>query len=157
VLNPDNTFQLSHQYTFVEAKAFRIQTTVTDDDGGTETVRGNKLYVQGTLGGDVIEVKYGSTIAVVNGQTLGTFEDVESVDVLAGPGDDEVRVEAAITVHTRLMGGAGNDLLEGGSGSDVLTGSSGLDWFWFDQAEDHDRATDLRDEVFADDLAWIEA
>jgi Ca2+-binding RTX toxin-like protein len=41
--------------------------------------------------------------------------------------------------------------------ADVLTGSAGLDWFWFDEADDNDRATDLRDEVFVDDLAWIEA
>jgi hypothetical protein len=37
--------------------------------------------------------------------------------------------------------------------ADVLTGSAGLDWFFFDQQ--HDRATDLKDEVFANDLAWI--
>jgi uncharacterized delta-60 repeat protein len=36
---------------------------------------------------------------------------------------------------------------------DVLTGSSGLDWFLFDLA--NDRATDLKDEVFAADLDWI--
>jgi Ca2+-binding RTX toxin-like protein len=37
--------------------------------------------------------------------------------------------------------------------NDVLTGSSGSDWFLFDQARD--RATDLKDEAFATDLAWI--
>jgi hypothetical protein len=36
---------------------------------------------------------------------------------------------------------------------DVLTGSSGLDWFLFDQ--ERDRATDLKDEAFLTDLAWI--
>jgi hypothetical protein len=40
---------------------------------------------------------------------------------------------------------------------DVLTGSSGLDWFFFDPDQDGDRATDLKDEVFADDLEWIPA
>lgn len=39
------------------------------------------------------------------------------------------------------------------SSNDVLTGSSGLDWFFFDP--DRDRATDLNDEVFANDLAFI--
>lgn len=38
---------------------------------------------------------------------------------------------------------------------DFLTGSQGDDWFFFDA--DEDKATDLRDEVFADDLAWIDA
>ena len=37
--------------------------------------------------------------------------------------------------------------------SDVLTGSAGLDWFFFDQSRD--RATDLDDDAFAGDLAWI--
>jgi CSLREA domain-containing protein len=36
---------------------------------------------------------------------------------------------------------------------DVLTGSAGDDWFFFWSAED--RATDLGDEVFANDLDWI--
>ena len=36
---------------------------------------------------------------------------------------------------------------------DVLTGAAGLDWFFFDR--DNDRATDLKDEVFANDLEWI--
>jgi hypothetical protein len=35
----------------------------------------------------------------------------------------------------------------------VVTGSSGLDRFLVDQKRD--RATDLKDEVFADDLSWI--
>jgi hypothetical protein len=36
---------------------------------------------------------------------------------------------------------------------DVLTGSAGLDWFLFDALRD--RATDLHDEIFANDLAFI--
>jgi len=42
----------------------------------------------------------------------------------------------------------GND-----SSADVLTGSSGLDWFLFDATKD--RATDLNDEAFANDLTFI--
>jgi Ca2+-binding RTX toxin-like protein len=37
--------------------------------------------------------------------------------------------------------------------ADKLTGSSGMDWFFFD--DELDRATDLKDEVFADELDWI--
>ena len=36
---------------------------------------------------------------------------------------------------------------------DVLTGSSGEDWFFFNPA--NDRATDLKDEIFADDLEFL--
>jgi hypothetical protein len=39
------------------------------------------------------------------------------------------------------------------SSDDVLTGSSGLDWFLFDSLRD--RATDLNDEAFANDLDFI--
>ena len=39
------------------------------------------------------------------------------------------------------------------SDEDRLTGSAGLDWFFLDQ--NNDRATDLKDEVFANDLDWI--
>ena len=33
----------------------------------------------------------------------------------------------------------------------------GIECFFFDYVEDHDRATDLKDELFANDLMWIEA
>jgi Ca2+-binding RTX toxin-like protein len=39
------------------------------------------------------------------------------------------------------------------TGADVLTGSSGQDWFLFDTSRD--RATDLKDEAFTADLAFI--
>ena len=40
---------------------------------------------------------------------------------------------------------------------DVLTGSAGVDWFFFnsDPDQDGDRATDLKDEAFGNDLEWI--
>lgn len=37
--------------------------------------------------------------------------------------------------------------------ANVLTGSAGQDWFFFDPLTD--RATDLNDEVFANDLGFI--
>ena len=62
---------------------------------------------------------------------------------------------------TKLTSGNGPALLTRGNTAivcsdgenDVLTGSAGQDWFFFDK--DRDRATDLKDEVFADDLTWI--
>ncbi|MBW3597344.1 MAG: CSLREA domain-containing protein [Planctomycetes bacterium] len=47
----------------------------------------------------------------------------------------------------------GTVLDDEGESEDVLTGSAGDDWFFFWAPED--RATDLKDEVFADDLDWI--
>jgi Ca2+-binding RTX toxin-like protein len=45
------------------------------------------------------------------------------------------------------------DTVSNDDAADVLTGASGLDWFFFDVSRD--RATDLIDEAFADDLAFI--
>ena len=59
------TFQLNHQYGFAQKKAFKIVTTVEDDDGASDTHRGNKLIVTGTLEGDTITIKYGSVIVEV--------------------------------------------------------------------------------------------
>ncbi len=39
--------------------------------------------------------------------------------------------------------------------ADVLTGSAGWDWFFFDGNDDEDRATDLHDEIFGEELDWI--
>ncbi|MCS7470620.1 PKD domain-containing protein [Stieleria sp. ICT_E10.1] len=47
----------------------------------------------------------------------------------------------------------GGTVLDDDNDKDKLTGSAGDDWFFFDQ--DNDRATDLKDEVFANDLSWI--
>ena len=56
-----------------------------------------------------------------------------------------------------LMTGTANDTVKDDGFSDVLTGSAGCDWFFFNQPTDRDRATDIKDEVFANDLSWIEA
>ncbi len=47
-----------------------------------------------------------------------------------------------------------NTVLDDGA-CDLLTGSAGLDWFFFNEPDDQDRATDLKDEAFADVLEWI--
>ena len=39
--------------------------------------------------------------------------------------------------------------------ADKLTGSAGWDWFFFNELDDNDRATDLNDEVFGAELDWI--
>ena len=44
----------------------------------------------------------------------------------------------------------------GDGARDFLTGSNGDDWFFFNPEEDKDKTTDLRDEVFANDLGWID-
>ena len=48
----------------------------------------------------------------------------------------------------------GLSVLDDGA-ADKLTGASGDDWFFFDPDLDNDKATDLKDEVFANDLEFI--
>jgi hypothetical protein len=48
---------------------------------------------------------------------------------------------------------AGETVFDSPADEDILTGSAGVDWFFYDEGTD--RATDLKDEVFTDDLAWI--
>jgi len=127
VLNADKTFQIAHQYMFTQPEAFRIQTTVADDEADSDTVCGSKLFVTGTLGDDAIEVNYGSVIVVVNGEVLGRFEEVEEIAVLGGPGNDNIAIEPTVTTPAVLLGGEGNDDLTGGGGDSTLNGGVGND------------------------------
>lgn len=56
-----------------------------------------------------------------------------------------IQLASDVTLSAWLFGGADDDRLKGGTGHDV------------NQPEEGDRATDLKDEVFANDLDWITA
>lgn len=75
-------------------------------------------------------------------QTLGYLQRVELLD-----GDGESDHVAGVALNRTTIAADGM--------KDVLTGASGDDWFLFHA--DEDRATDLRDEVFADDLDWMKS
>ena len=51
----------------------------------------------------------------------------QGIQVLAGPGWDQVTVNANVDLPVELYGGTGNDILTGGSGSDLLDGGAGND------------------------------
>lgn len=122
------TFVLNHQYPIdTPPETYRVVVRVADDDGGSDIRDSGALIVKGGPDGDLITVEYGSVVVVVNDQTLGSFEDISKVFVVAGPGNDEVRVDSALAIPTLLLGGAGDDILEGGSGNDVLDGGDGQD------------------------------
>jgi Ca2+-binding RTX toxin-like protein len=106
---------------------------------------------------------------------LGGDDDVQvagsiglSAWLYGGSGSDRLKGAAG---HDVLLGEDRDDLLVGGDGRDLylrlhetilddeddsrdmLTGSNGEDWFFLWSPED--KATDLKDEVFANDLDWI--
>jgi hypothetical protein len=69
----------------------------------------------------------GGVVVILDGQRYGAFEDVESIVVDAGAGNDVVVIAGNIRQDAELIGGEGNDTLIGGKGSDFLSGDAGND------------------------------
>src|SRR5262249_10121928 len=63
----------------------------------------------------------------VNNLPSGTFLPTGRLIAQGGYGDDDIQVDAGITLSAWLFGGEGNDRLKGGSGDDVLFGGNGDD------------------------------
>jgi Ca2+-binding RTX toxin-like protein len=111
-----------------ELESRRLMSATLGTDG---TVR-----VNGTDGPDTINVDlalYGAYVAVrETGVVVGAppavsyfvAGNVKRIEVNAYGGADTVRISTAITLPTRVDGGAGDDLLSGGSGNDYLFGGS---------------------------------
>lgn len=95
---------------------------------------GTEVSVVGTKLADDIWVRLSadsSAVEVVhNGANLlGSFplDSVLSVRVDGGKGNDNVHVDANVSLGTVLIGGVGNDVLVGGGGVDSLIGLNGKD------------------------------
>ena len=64
----------------------------------------------------------------VDGRTADfPADDVETINIGAGAGDDSVRVFRTVRKPTRIMGGEGNDRLSAGSGPTFINGGEGND------------------------------
>jgi Ca2+-binding RTX toxin-like protein len=96
------------------------------------------LFVAGTNGNDVIEVRAGGTPGslqvVINGVVRGTFArsttagTIGRVIVYGNDGDDTITINGNVDpIAAVLYGGAGNDTLTGGQGSNFLDGGDGND------------------------------
>ena len=104
------------------------------------------LVVTGTGKADVIRVELNrddaTRLDVTCNGTTTTF-DLSAITgglhVLGRNGNDDVRVDAGVSLHAELRGGNGNDLLAGGSGDDLLNGGNGKD-----DLEGNGGADDLR-------------
>ncbi|GBD36091.1 Leukotoxin [bacterium HR36] len=94
---------------------------------------GKVLYVVGTNGNDVIQIKPGASSTQfrvsVNGVNVGTFNSTlfRWVFAFGLNGNDRIEVDRTLGIKTLLSGGAGNDILQGGKGSDILLGGPGND------------------------------
>lgn len=111
--------------------------TIVDDDTapmqppGSAVLVGDVLTVLGTSKSDSIVIKpvSGQVRVLLNGKNIGTFspDEVGSVAVFAGAGNDSVVIATAFTFSTTLNGEAGNDTLVGGNGPDTMSGGLGKD------------------------------
>lgn len=91
---------------------------------------GNQLILYGTRKDDVIQLYFTGEAYLVKtkGGPVQTFtQPFNSVRIIAGKGNDVLKVDGSVTVPTYLHGGDGNDILCGGSGNDFLYGDQGID------------------------------
>ena len=104
------------------------------------------LVVTGTGKADFIRVELNhddaTRLDVTCNGTTTTF-DLSAITgglhVSGRNGNDDLRVDAGVSLHAELRGGNGNDLLAGGSGDDLLNGGDGKD-----DLEGNGGADDLR-------------
>ena len=110
-------------------------TTLSDTDGGTDTVNTSALSSDTTIhlnGGQT------SIIDGVNVTTSGSTIE----NAVTGDGNDRIYGNSLENIlkagrgNDYLNGGAGNDLLDGGTGADVMIGQEGNDTYHVDNAGD---------------------
>ena len=106
------------------------------------------IFVHGTLGNDTITPTTNGAVTI-NGVTYSYPEaSVTSFQIRAQGGNDIVRALGSVTRPTRLIGGAGEDVLTGAGGNDSLNGGAGSDTL--DGAASNDMLTGgTEDDVFA--------
>jgi Ca2+-binding RTX toxin-like protein len=85
------------------------------------------LHVAGSAGADVIAVGADQRVRVNDLSYEFAPGAVGAYRVVAGDGNDDVRIDAAIVLPAILLGDAGNDVIEAGSGADWLLGGDGND------------------------------
>ncbi|WP_193789042.1 PKD domain-containing protein [Zavarzinella formosa] len=139
------TLSGSHLYT--TGGVYDVTVTLTDKDGGTSvthttaTVGGvglhnGQLQIIGTNNRDIISAYLRKTAAgsslIVDARfnivktagpiTRYTFKlsDVTSILILGGAANDDLRVNALLTMPTTINGGAGNDYIWSGGGNDTI-------------------------------------
>jgi uncharacterized delta-60 repeat protein len=133
--------QVSH--TFQNPATYLVQVTATDKDGGvsaaasqTITIQqsgvfdGNTLTIYGTSGNDTILFRRSGDDGVrviLNGSTLGTFNNVREIIAYGQEGNDLIWVDEDLHIPAILFGGPGDDVLIGGNGPNVLVGGDGND------------------------------
>ncbi len=101
-----------------------------DESAGPVQLVDGELTITGTGGDDTVTVTANNGVITVTypGLPDQTFNenDVDSIDVSLGDGDDSIRVDFT-DVPANISGGAGDDFLEGSRGDDFFDGGPGND------------------------------
>jgi uncharacterized delta-60 repeat protein len=130
----------SHHYT--ASGTYTVTVTVSDGiDSGSDTfdvvvgatglVDGD-LYIGGTAGGESISVKDNDNgvFRVRFGNTVvGEFNQaqVDKIFIFGGDGNDDIAIEAEVTLPSEIHAGSGDDVVKGGGGNDLIFGEAGDD------------------------------
>ncbi|WP_285906976.1 S8 family serine peptidase [Pseudodesulfovibrio pelocollis] len=105
--------------------------TLTDDDGGTDTINASAV-----TGNSYIDLTPGA-VSTIAGASLTISGTTIIENVHTGDGNDTIIGNDANNVlfgwrgNDVIFGGAGNDLISGGQGADTLTGGTGNDTFYY--------------------------
>jgi hypothetical protein len=156
IVGPDGT-------TFpMESHALSITVTgpvVTPPSSSTmlkATVSQGTLKVEGTAGPDKITIKQlvNGALELISGTGTGasrrTFSDpsIKRIEVAAGGGNDEVKIDTSVTRPARIDGGIGNDTLIGSSMDDVILGGADNDKIFGSGGDDYLHGGDGNDTIF---------
>lgn len=146
----DNTQGGSVDHTYAQEGDYTITVTVTDRDGGEDTLEhdisvssifiddeGN-LLVYGTGGADriILAETFGGVRIRMNNKTTTIAPESNTVIVFGGNGNDTITVSGRSYLNYILHGDAGNDYLAGGLASDILDGGDGSDRIFGNNGDD---------------------
>ena len=97
---------------------------------GEVTLTASTLNVQGTDTDNLIEVRNSNDglRVLVDGFDHGVFAgSINQLIVHGNDGNDEIRLQAGVSVNAQLFGDAGDDLIFAGAGNDQIFGGDGND------------------------------
>ncbi|MBN1853791.1 MAG: hypothetical protein JW829_13750 [Pirellulales bacterium] len=145
VVEINGSGNLSAMHSYLAGGVYMVTLVLTDKDSGaaeatTATVitgagiHDDVLQIVGAAGSEQVHIfVLGENIIIVadflSGSLYQSFDSdqVESIKILSGDGNDYVQVWAAVSIPVQIDGGAGNDTLIGGNGDDTLIGGDGSD------------------------------